>query len=60
MISCRPNLSANSKSQYDCPHYTPSSWHKVTTTGNNRMSSDFGNNDYPFQICDSYDKKRII
>ncbi len=51
------------KSQYDCPYIIPlSSWHRVTTTGNNRMSFRFlGNNDYTFsQICDLYDKKELF
>ena len=51
------------KTQYDCPYIIPlSSWHKVTTTGNNRMSFRFlGNNDYNFsQICDLYDKKELF
>tara|TARA_B100000927_G_C16433536_1_gene456618 strand:- start:198 stop:1046 length:849 start_codon:yes stop_codon:yes gene_type:complete len=51
------------KTQYDCPYIIPlSSWHRVTTTGNNRMSFRFlGNNDYTFsQICDLYDKKELF
>ena len=44
-------------------HIIPlSSWHRVTTTGNNRMSFRFlGNNDYILsQICDLYDKKELF
>ena len=43
-------------------HYILSSWHRVTTTGNNRMSSDFWVIMITSfsQICDLYDKKELF
>lgn len=51
------------KVKYDSPYCIPlSSWHKVDTTGGNRLSLRFmGNNEYTFSdICEMYDNNKLF
>ena len=51
------------KDRYDCPYIIPlSSWHKVTTTGSNRLSFRLmGSNDYTFSdICKLFDNGDLL
>jgi hypothetical protein len=51
------------KDRYDCPYIIPlSSWHKVTTSGDNRLSFRLmGNNKYTFSdICKLFDNSDLI
>jgi len=51
------------KDKYDSPYCIPlSSWHKVDTTGGNRLSLRFmGNNEYTFSdICSMHDNNKLF